>query len=174
MNGVFASTGANAGINITSGSTLNTISGGTIKGITISGTLGTITGGTFDFSTYTASNYGTIKNYIASGKAARLDSTSGSGIFTVVTNSGLTSGTYMAAPNGVDYTTGTATINGVSYTTYTVSTQTVPVESVSLDKNTLSLSVGGTGTLVVTVNPSNATDKTIHLDHFKRRSCHGL
>ena len=161
MNGVFASTGANAGINITSGSTLNTISGGTIKGITISGTLGTITGGTFDFSTYTASNYGTIKNYIASGKAARLDSTSGSGIFTVVTNSGLTSGTYMAAPNGVDYTTGTATINGVSYTTYTVSTQTVPVESVSLDKNTLSLSVGGTGTLVVTVNPSNATDKTI-------------
>ena len=63
------------GINITSGSTLNTISGGTIKGITISGTLGTITGGTFDFSTYTASNYGTIKNYIASGKAARLDST---------------------------------------------------------------------------------------------------
>ena len=161
MNGVFASTGANAGINITSGSTLNTISGGTIKGITISGTLGTITGGTFDFSTYTASNYGTIKNYIASGKVARLDSTSGSGIFTVVNNSGLTSGTYMAAPNGVDYTTGTATINGVSYTTYTVSTQTVPVESVSLDKNTLSLSVGGTGTLVVTVNPSNATDKTI-------------
>lgn len=161
MNGVFASTGANAGINITSGSTLNTISGGTVKGITISGTLGSVSGGTFDFTSYKTSTYNTIKDYIASGKIARLDSTSGSGIFTIVSNSGLTSGTYMSAPDGVDYTTGTATINGVSYTTYTVSTQTVPVESVSLDKNTLSLSVGGTGTLVAAVNPSNATDKTI-------------
>lgn len=161
MNGVFSSDGANSGINITSGSTLNMISGGTVKGITVSGTLGSITGGTFDFTTYTASTYNTIKDYIASGKVARLDSTAGSGKFTVVDNSGLTSGTYMSAPAGDDYTTGTTTINGTAYTTYTVNSSAVEVTGVSIDKSTLSLPVGATGTLVVTVTPSNATDKTV-------------
>lgn len=161
MNGVFSSDGANSGINITSGSTLNMISGGTVKGITVSGTLGSITGGTFDFTTYTASTYNTIKDYIASGKVARLDSTAGSGKFTVVDNSGLTSGTYMSAPAGADYTTGTTTINGTAYTTYTVNSSAVEVTGVSIDKSTLSLPVGATGTLVVTVTPSNATDKTV-------------
>ncbi len=161
MNGVFSSDGANSGINITSGSTLNMISGGTVKGITVSGTLGSITGGTFDFTTYTASTYNTIKDYIASGKVARLDSTAGSGKFTVVDNSGLTSGTYMSAPAGADYTTGTTTINGTAYTTYTVNSSAVEVTGVSIDKSTLSLPVGAAGTLVVTVTPSNATDKTV-------------
>lgn len=161
MNGVFSSDGANSGINITSGSTLNMISGGTVKGITVSGTLGSITGGTFDFTTYTASTYNTIKDYIASGKVARLDSTAGSGKFTVVDNSGLTSGTYMSAPAGADYTTGTTNINGTAYTTYTVNSSAVEVTGVSIDKSTLSLPVGATGTLVVTVTPSNATDKTV-------------
>ena len=37
----------------------------------------------------------------------------------------------------------------------------VPVAGVSLDKDTLSLEVGGEGSLVATVNPDNATNKTV-------------
>ena len=37
----------------------------------------------------------------------------------------------------------------------------VAVESVSLDKSELSLAVGQTGTLIVTVAPQNATKKTV-------------
>lgn len=162
--GVFSSTGANAGINIASGSTLNTISGGTINGITVSGTLGSITGGTFDFTSYTASTYNTIKDCIASGKVARLDSTSGSGKYTVVDNGGITSGTYMSAPScasGYAATQATTVINGTSFTTYTVGVETVDVSSVTLNETTLNLTVGDSFTLIATVNPSNATNGTV-------------
>ena len=37
----------------------------------------------------------------------------------------------------------------------------VPVESVSLDKTSLELTEGGTGTLIATVEPSNATNKNV-------------
>ena len=162
--GVFSSTGANAGINIASGSTLNTISGGTINGITVSGTLGSITGGTFDFTSYTASTYNTIKDCIASGKVARLDSTSGSGKYTVVDNGGITSGTYMSAPScasGYAATQATTVINGTSFTTYTVGVETVDVSSVTLNETTLNLTVGDSFTLIAIVNPSNATNGTV-------------
>lgn len=37
----------------------------------------------------------------------------------------------------------------------------IPVESVTLDTNTLTLEIGGTATLTATVAPNNATDKTV-------------
>lgn len=40
-------------------------------------------------------------------------------------------------------------------------TTTVPVESVSLSKNSLSLTAGSTGQLTATITPSNATDKSV-------------
>ncbi|HIY06868.1 MAG TPA: Ig-like domain-containing protein [Candidatus Evtepia faecigallinarum] len=40
-------------------------------------------------------------------------------------------------------------------------TAKVPVTSVTLDKDTLNLTVGGTGTLTATVSPDTATDKTV-------------
>ena len=40
-------------------------------------------------------------------------------------------------------------------------TTTVPVTGVTLNKTTLSLTVGGTETLTATVNPTNATNKTV-------------
>ena len=39
--------------------------------------------------------------------------------------------------------------------------KTVAVESVTLDKTSLSLTEGESATLTATVNPSNATDKTV-------------
>lgn len=44
---------------------------------------------------------------------------------------------------------------------WSTSGETVPVQSVSLNKNTLSLTVGSSETLTATVSPSNATDKTV-------------
>ena len=59
-------------------------------------------------------------------------------------------------------TTITATAGSKSATCkVSVSSKPVPVESVSLDNATLSLTEGDTYTLVATVNPSNATDKTV-------------
>lgn len=161
--GVFSSTGANAGINIASGSTLNTISGGTINGITVSGTLGSITGGTFDFTSY-KSSYNTIKNSVASGKVARLDSQSGGGKFTVVNNSGITSGTYMSAPScadGYSATQGTTAINGETFTTYTVGVANIPVQSVEITPSVVNMTIGETCDITVTITPSNATDQTV-------------
>ncbi len=45
--------------------------------------------------------------------------------------------------------------------TVTVTNPAVPVQSVSLDKTTLDLNVGENATLVATVLPENADDKTI-------------
>ncbi len=57
----------------------------------------------------------------------------------------------------------TATADGKSDTcVVTVSPATVAVTGISLDKDTLALTVGGaTGTLTATVTPDNATDKTV-------------
>ena len=43
----------------------------------------------------------------------------------------------------------------------TVKKKNVPVESISLSESSLSLVVGDTATLTVTINPSNATDQTV-------------
>ncbi len=53
----------------------------------------------------------------------------------------------------------TATAGSVSATCEV--TVTVPVESVTLDKENISLEKGGSAVLTATVNPSNATDKTV-------------
>ena len=45
--------------------------------------------------------------------------------------------------------------------TVTVKKKVIAVESVTLDKTTLDLTVGGTATLTATVKPDNATDKTV-------------
>ena len=45
--------------------------------------------------------------------------------------------------------------------TVTVKKKVIAVESVTLDKTSLELTVGGTGTLTATVKPDNATDKTV-------------
>ena len=56
----------------------------------------------------------------------------------------------------------TASAGGKSATCkVTVTAATVAVQSVSLDKTTLSLVVGGSATLVATVKPDNATDKNV-------------
>ena len=39
--------------------------------------------------------------------------------------------------------------------------ENVPVDGISLDKNALTLTVGGTAILAATVSPDNATDKTV-------------
>ena len=61
---------------------------------------------------------------------------------------------------------GTATITasaGGKYSTCTVkvSAKVVPVTSITLDKTSLSMKVGETETITATVNPDNATDKTV-------------
>lgn len=45
--------------------------------------------------------------------------------------------------------------------TVTVKKKVIAVESITLDKTTLELTVGGTATLTATVKPDNATDKTV-------------
>ena len=45
--------------------------------------------------------------------------------------------------------------------TVTVKTKVIPVESVTLDQTSLEMNKGASVTLVATVNPSNATDKTV-------------
>ena len=45
--------------------------------------------------------------------------------------------------------------------TVTVKKKVIAVESVTLDRTTLELTVGGTATLTATVKPDNATDKTV-------------
>ncbi len=83
-------------------------------------------------------------------------------------------------PEWADYIWGTANYNGNTYQSYdetptgyvdlnndvingyrTGGSTTVTVESVSLDKNSLSLSLGGTYGLTATVSPSNATNKAV-------------
>ena len=59
---------------------------------------------------------------------------------------------------------GTATITakaGAQSATCTVTVEPVPVDSVTLSKTELTLKVGETATLTATVNPSNATHKTV-------------
>ncbi|WP_162253453.1 Ig-like domain-containing protein [Paucilactobacillus oligofermentans] len=47
-----------------------------------------------------------------------------------------------------------------SPTNSTPDTSTIPVPSVTLDKDDVSIKVGGTAKLTPTINPANATDKT--------------
>ncbi len=160
--GTFTSTGT-AGLKVDTDSKINSITGGTFNGVINNGTIGSISGGTFDFTSY-KSSYNTIKNSIASGKIARLDSTSGGGKFVVANNSGLTSGTYMSVPNcasGYGYTTGTTNLNGTSFTTYTVGVANIPVQSVTVTPSVVNLTIGETATVTVTVTPSNATNQTV-------------
>ena len=58
---------------------------------------------------------------------------------------------------------GTATITATvgSYTATCEVTVAVPVTGVSLDKATMSLTAGSTGTLTATINPENATNKNL-------------
>lgn len=63
---------------------------------------------------------------------------------------------------GAGTATITATVEGVKGTcTVTVTDNTVNVNGVSLNKETLTLSLGATEVLVATVSPENATDKTV-------------
>jgi uncharacterized protein YjdB len=81
----------------------------------------------------------------------------GSGTFTVTPNTGLTSGTYSA----------TITVsggNGISaqfIVNFTVTSSSVSVSAVTLNNNTLVLDIGGTETLIATITPTNATNKTV-------------
>ena len=70
------------------------------------------------------------------------------------------SGTVTAVKEGT--ATITASAGGKSATcTVTVSTKVVAVTSVTLDKTSLSMQVGGTETITATVSPDNATDKSV-------------
>ena len=60
---------------------------------------------------------------------------------------------------GTGKTTITATVDGKSAACQVTVTQ--PVTGVSLDKDSLTLTEGETGTLIATVQPSNAEDKTV-------------
>ena len=55
----------------------------------------------------------------------------------------------------------------------TVTEGFVPVESVTLDKTSLELAVGEDATLVATVWPANATNKTVYLDFRQHLDCIG-
>ena len=71
-------------------------------------------------------------------------------------------GKVTAVAAGEAVITVTTTDGGKTATcTVTVTNPAVPVQSVSLDKTTLSLNVGENTTLTATVTPSNADDKTI-------------
>ena len=70
------------------------------------------------------------------------------------------SGTVTAIKEGI--TTITASAGGKSATcSVKVSTRVVAVTSITLDKTSLSMKVGETETITATVNPDNATDKTV-------------
>ena len=70
------------------------------------------------------------------------------------------SGTVTAIKEGT--ATITASAGGKSSTcTVKVSTKVVSVTSITLDKTSLSMKVGETETITATVNPDNATDKTV-------------
>lgn len=70
------------------------------------------------------------------------------------------SGTVTAIKEGI--TTITASTGGKSATcSVKVSTRVVAVTSITLDKTSLSMKVGETETITATVNPDNATDKTV-------------
>ncbi len=70
------------------------------------------------------------------------------------------SGTVTAIKEGT--ATITASAGGKSSTcTVKVSTKVVPVTLITLDKTSLSMQVGETETITATVNPDNATDKTV-------------
>ena len=70
------------------------------------------------------------------------------------------SGTVTAVKEGT--ATITASAGGKSATcTVKVSTKVVAVTSITFDKTSLSMKVGGTETITATVSPYNATDKTI-------------
>jgi len=64
---------------------------------------------------------------------------------------------------GIGKVTITAKTNNgkVATCTFNVSAKIIPVDSISLNKSSLSLNEGGSETLVATVNPSSATDKTV-------------
>ncbi|MDD4714535.1 MAG: Ig-like domain-containing protein, partial [Candidatus Absconditabacteria bacterium] len=51
--------------------------------------------------------------------------------------------------------------NKTASTAVTVNTATIPVTGVTLNKSATTLTVGANETLVATVNPSNATDKSV-------------
>ena len=160
--GTFSSTGT-AGLKVDTNSKINSITGGTFNGVIVNGTIDSISGGTFDFTSY-KSSYNTIKNSVASGKVARLDSQSGGGKFTVVNNSGITSGTYMSAPScadGYSATQGTTSINGETFTIYTVGVANIPVQSVEITPSVVNMTVGDTYDITVTITPSNATNQTV-------------
>ena len=78
-------------------------------------------------------------------------------------NTGVISGTPTA--QGTSNFTVTASNNGGSDSkplSITISSATnIPVQSVSLDKTSLELTEGGTGTLIATVEPNNATNKNV-------------
>ena len=80
-----------------------------------------------------------------------------------LSTSGVISGTPTA--QGTSNFTVTASNNGGSDSkplSITISSATnIPVQSVSLDKTSLELTEGGTGTLIATVEPNNATNKNV-------------
>ena len=72
----------------------------------------------------------------------------------------VSSGTVTAVKEGT--ATITVSAGGKSSTcTVKVSAKVVPVTSITLDKTSLSMQVGETETITATVNPANATDKTV-------------
>jgi uncharacterized protein YjdB len=82
---------------------------------------------------------------------------SGNVTFTVMPNTGLTSGTYSATIS----VTGSNGISALFYVSFTVTTSNVPVTGVTLNKTTTSLTVGGKETLTPTIAPANATNKNV-------------
>lgn len=78
----------------------------------------------------------------------------------VKSGSGITLSVYSPTGTKISDLTGTYTVSNGQTTAIGGST-TVPVTSVSLDKTTLSLTVGNSSTLTATVSPSDATNKNI-------------
>ncbi len=84
-----------------------------------------------------------------SGAAAYSDTTE-------TTNTGMSGYQYRCVVTGE-----ASRVSVVSSAATLTVTAKVPVTSVTLDKDTLNLTVGGTGTLTATVSPDTATDKTV-------------
>ena len=119
--------------------TVGSIVGGTFFGYKNEGTVTDgISGGVFDFTSTSLSDYSDIKNDIAPGAVARIDSEDGNGKFTVIANSGLTSGKYLSVPScAVGY--GYITSSFGDHTAYTVVKATKPVESIDISETSITV-----------------------------------
>ncbi|MCR5332464.1 MAG: Ig-like domain-containing protein [Bacilli bacterium] len=86
-----------------------------------------------------------------------------------VSSSGLVTGVALGGP--VTITASVAGENGTISDTHEISVVTIPVSSVTLDKNNLSIKVGGSDTLSASVLPADATNKEVTWSIVEENPC---